>query len=211
MRHLSSTATSVFHVPGPTAPPSMAAAGTRLVVAALSVCAALAGTGCIFQNIGSTERLNDAVRGLNDELRWSRLDLASERVAPRYQPAFADKHRSWGRTIQIADTEYLAVRLSDDRDTAVSTIAVSWYELSTMTLRQTVVRQRWRRGGGTYLLSAEDVAEGDASLLALPPPPVTDDELDPDDLGASGEPEAVSRVGARRNPDDGSIELAQSP
>jgi hypothetical protein len=126
--------------------------------------------GCIFHNVGSEERLRDAVVELNDQTRWGRMDTAIERVHPAYRREFVRSHQQWAQRIQIADVELLNVQIADSRARATITVALSWYAFDTMELRQTVVRQRWRREGAAYFLHSEEVMGGDASLLPEPPP-----------------------------------------
>ena len=142
-------------------------AGVAVLVIGLS--------GCIFQNLSPTRRLTDQVYALNDETRWGRVDLASQRVAPEYRVAFLQTHRSWGRDIQIADTDLTNVVMAPDSDSATSLIAVSWYDQRTMTLHGSVLEQQWKRLEDHYVLETERVIDGDESLLT---PPETEEDDD---------------------------------
>lgn len=144
-----------------------------LLVSAL--CLPLLG-GCLFHNISPAERLRDAVVGLNDQARWSRMDLAVENVAPVYRAEWRATRHDWGRNIQIGDVEILDVTMVPDTDEAVSVVAISWYRYDTMTLRRTVLRQQWEHGSGAYFLRAEGVVDGDPDLIAPPPEPRGDEE-----------------------------------
>lgn len=124
--------------------------------------------GCIFQNMSPSERLKDAVIGLNDETRWTRLDLAIQRVEPTYRGTFSASRAKWGKQLQIADVELLDARFPEDSDDAVSVVSVTWYALSDMTLHTTVIKQSWTRGNSSYLLVSEDVMSGHEALLELP-------------------------------------------
>ena len=155
----------------------------------LTLCAPLLG-GCLFHNVSPGERLRDAVVGLNDQARWSRMDLAVENVAPAYRAEWRQTRHDWGRNIQIGDVEILDVTMAQDTDEAVSVVAVSWYRYDTMTLRRTVLRQQWQHGGGGYYLEGEAVVDGDPDLIA--PPPEEEDEAE-----QGGEtPEAVLTASA---------------
>lgn len=133
----------------------------------------LLASGCLVHNISAEEDLRDAVTELNEGLRWSRMDVAIPRVAPAYRPKFAAAHRQWGERMKIADAELVGVRIGEDRSKAVSTIAIRWYSLATMTVHQAVIRQRWERLKGGYFLVEETVVDGDPDVLA--PPPSDDD------------------------------------
>lgn len=126
--------------------------------------------GCMFQNIAPTERLGDAVNGINDETRWGRVDLAAQRVDPRFRSRFSASHARWGRQIQIADSEVTQMTLAEDGDTAISVVAVSWYQLDGMDLRVSVLEQKWKRSGNAFVLSRERVVDGDQELLAVAQP-----------------------------------------
>src|SRR6478672_3886228 len=85
-------------------------------------------SGCILQNLGTEERLRDAVVGYNDECRWGRIDLAAQRVMPAYRDRFRLSHHNWGRDYQIADSEIVHVETSgEEQEDAISTVIVRWY------------------------------------------------------------------------------------
>jgi|SRR5687767_975084 hypothetical protein len=126
--------------------------------------------GCIFHNVGSEERLRDAVVELNDQTRWGRMDTAVERVHPQYRREFVRSHRQWASTVHIADVELMQVQIAGSRERATITVALSWYSYETMELRNTVIRQRWRREGAEYFLHSEEVMGGDDSLLPAAEP-----------------------------------------
>ncbi len=126
--------------------------------------------GCMLQNVAPTERLGDAVNGITDETRWGRVDLAAQRVDPRFRAHFSASHTRWGRQIQIADAEVTQMTLADDGNSAVSVVAVSWYQLDAMDLRLSVVEQRWKRNGNEFVLSRERIVDGDNTLLAVARP-----------------------------------------
>ena len=141
--------------------------------------------GCIIHNIAPSERLRDAVVGLNDEARWTRMDLASVRVAPSYRDEWMRTHRAWGRDIQIGDVELLDVTLAGDNETAVSVVAVSWYSYDTMMLTRTVIRQEWTSAGRDFVLASEEVVEGDPRLITPPEPAAGEDDEPERELTAS--------------------------
>lgn len=131
-----------------------------------SLLACLLLSGCIFGNVSSEERLRDSVIELNDQARWSRIDLALAQVSPELRQHYRASHRGWGRSVRVADTEILGVEVGEDRSEATSTVAVRWYSTSTMTLAETTLHQRWTRDVGGYRLVEETVADGDPRLLA---------------------------------------------
>ncbi len=126
--------------------------------------------GCLLQNLSTSERLRDAVVGFNDECRWARTDLAVQRVMPDFRSDFRLGHLAWGRSIQIADQEILNVDASADEEngSAISYVAVRWYDTNGMILADTVLRQQWTKVRGGFMLVREEVMEGDARLIAIP-------------------------------------------
>lgn len=125
--------------------------------------------GCLLQNISASESLRDSVVGLNDELRWQRMDLAVDRVAPGFRSQFLQSHQRWGRDVQVADTELLRVRIDDESGNATSLVAVRWYSMRTMTLHQTTMEQSWERAGRHFVLTDESIVEGDERILVDSP------------------------------------------
>lgn len=122
----------------------------------------------MMQNLSATERLRDAVVELNDEVRWNRMDVAVQRVAPGFQEQFRYSHLQWGQQIQIADTEILGVKADKEKGEATSRIAVKWYDQSTMMIAATTLRQEWKKAGRGFMLMGETVEAGHPGLLTLP-------------------------------------------
>lgn len=145
--------------------------------------ACLALGGCIFQHFSPTQKLTDQAHALNDEARWSRIDLATQRVAPEYRRTFLTSHREWGGEVQIADADMTSIVLGDGEDAATSIVTVSWYDRATMEVRSTTLRQHWVQRDGAFLLSAEHVIGGDEALLDLPEDASADDAAAPPEDG----------------------------
>jgi hypothetical protein len=124
---------------------------------------------CLMGSLSPQKKLNDSIRDVNDSSRWGRIDLAIQYVEPTYRDTFLKSRYKWGRLFRIADTEVVRVELNSDKDRAVSLMSISWYRIDQMTLHHTIVRQKWKDYDGTYLLTAEDVFEGDALLMQAPP------------------------------------------
>ncbi len=127
-------------------------------------------SGCLIQNLSPETRLRDSVIELNEGARWGRMDVAAGHVSPAFQNQFRLSHVRWGRDIQIADSEILAVNAhtEDDGSGAVSRVAIRWYDHETMVIAQTIVRQSWQKHKQTFLLTNESVESGHPGLLAIP-------------------------------------------
>jgi hypothetical protein len=144
-------------------------------------------TGCLINNMSAGERLKDSVVGLNDEIRWARIDLAVQRVHPEFKAEYVANHHAWGENIQIADMDLLNMQLDDDMDAAMSVVAVSWYRYETMTIHRTVVQQKWELVSRSFVLRDERVLSGDPDLLAPPDEPEPEPDS-PDDTLARAAP-----------------------
>ncbi|MGE0784708.1 MAG: hypothetical protein AB7S26_03395 [Sandaracinaceae bacterium] len=139
---------------------------------------ALAGlllSGCIFQNLSSARVLQDTVYQLNDEARWARIDLASQRVTRDYRAAFLLSHRAWGHDVAIADIDATTIDMGDGEDTARSLVTVTWYDQRTMELSNTVLTQQWVRVDGSYFLDGETIVGGNEDLFEEVDPEIVEE------------------------------------
>lgn len=130
--------------------------------------------GCLFQNLTPARQLQDTVYQLNDETRWARIDLASEKVSPDYRARFVLAHRAWGHDIAIADIDPTHIQLAGEGESARSLVTVTWYDQRTMELSRTVLTQQWVHTDNGYRLDGETIVGGNEDLLA----PVSDEELE---------------------------------
>ncbi len=128
----------------------------------------LGATGCVFTNVTAEETLRDAVIGLNDEVRWNRIDLAAQRVDARFVGRFRATHHDWHRELQIADSEVVHVQMGEDRGRATARVTFRWYDERTLLLSETTLQQKWKRTMQGYMLIEEEVADGNDRLLRVP-------------------------------------------
>lgn len=138
-------------------------------------------SGCMFTGASAQETLRDAVVGINDEIRWNRMDLAVQRVTPGYRGEFRATHHDWHREIEIADSEIVHVEMGAEREEAASIVTFRWYRYSSMTLEETTIRQHWEKVPGGYLLTEEMVVEGEDALLEIPVALRDPEELEADE------------------------------
>lgn len=141
---------------------------SRLLRAALPLALLALAQGCIFNNVSTEETLRDAVVGLNDEVRWDRMDLATQRVAPSYRTAFSLTHHDWHEGMQIADSEIVHVQVGEDKEDAKAFIKIRWYDQRTMLVAETTLEQKWKKVGRNFVLVSEEVRAGDPRLIQLP-------------------------------------------
>lgn len=128
------------------------------------LCGCLLLFGCL-DEVSPAKQLNEAVNEMNKATRWGQLGTAAQMVEPTYRAQFADNHRHWGSQVQVADAEIMHIELQPGDETALAVIAYQWYEMSAMTLHQTVVRQRWTRVDGGYTLISEAIIQGDERIF----------------------------------------------
>src|SRR6188472_1243667 len=95
----------------------------RVLVLFCALCA-----GCIMANMTPTSRFQDAAYTLNDASRWGQVDTAMKFVAPGYLDGFVTRHRDWGGPISIADADLVRMKLADDHKSAMSEVALNWYD-----------------------------------------------------------------------------------
>jgi hypothetical protein len=125
---------------------------------------ALGLAGCL-NNMSSTRKIGDTVHDMNDQARWGRLGDAAQYVDPTYRGQYLANHKLWGSTVQLADAEVVHVQIAQGAEHATAFVTYSWYATDTMTLHQSVVRQRWQSLGSSYALISEVVVQGDPQLL----------------------------------------------
>jgi hypothetical protein len=131
---------------------------TAFVVLALPACPAPQTTGA---------RMQEAANDLNSNMRFGRIELAMEHVAPSAREEFLQHRRGWGSTVRVADYELLGAKLTAEADADV-TVRIAWYRPDQQDLRVTTVRQRWHDQKGDWQLVGEMRIDGDVGLLGEP-------------------------------------------
>jgi hypothetical protein len=148
----------------------------RKIVGLGAVCFAL--VGCTLANLTPQERFKDSTHTLNDASRWGRVDIASEQVSPKYRDRFVARHRDWGTTLSIADSDVTRMQIADDRQTALSEISVSWYQTGGISLRSSVITQQWEIENGNFRLVDEAIRVGDPNVFVEEEPTEGGDEAE---------------------------------
>jgi hypothetical protein len=115
-------------------------------------------------------RMQEAANDLNTNMRFGRVELAMERVAPAAREEFLQHRRGWGSSVRLADYELVGARLTAESDADV-TVRVAWYRPDEQDLRITTVRQRWHDEKGDWMLVGEIRLDGELGLLGEPNPP----------------------------------------
>lgn len=122
--------------------------------------------GCTLSNMTPQARFQDAAHTLNDAARWGQVDVATRYVSPAYMEVFLSRHREWGERISIADADVTRMKLGEDRNVAMSEVALNWYDTHGITTRTSVITQQWEGRRGSYVLVSETVRSGDPRIFA---------------------------------------------
>jgi hypothetical protein len=154
----------------------------------------------MFQNLSPATKLREAVQDGNEAARWGRMDIALEKVDRRYARQYALSHHDWGDGIQMADVDVESIQMAEDENVATVVVAFGWYDYDTMTLQRTVIRQKWSSvEAGGFVLTEEEIIDGNERLLEPPPEPEEDEEAASDESEeevASEDSEWVEEEGA---------------
>jgi len=133
------------------------------------------------------QRVQEAAYELNMGTRFSRMDMALERVAKAERAGFLTRHRKWHNEIRIDDIELAGVAFRDDGDAQLF-LQVVWHRMDGQDSHTTVVSQRWHDNKGTWLLAGEERAQGDVGLFGEAPPPAPPNEAGmPEQKAARGD------------------------
>jgi hypothetical protein len=133
-------------------------------VTAFAILLATPVLGCATQ-ADQRRRLMDQAQDLNVASRFGRLDVASQFAAPEAQPTFMQRRRSWGREIQILDTQLSHSQVKDENHAEVI-VQVDWTRANEGLLRTTWVKQEWNAGDrGAWKLEGEQQIDGDKGLF----------------------------------------------
>lgn len=120
--------------------------------------------GCASQ-ADQRRRLMDQAQELNVASRFGRIDVASQFASPEAQPTFMQRRRSWGREIQVLDTQIAHSQVKDQNHAEVI-VQIDWTRASEGLLHTTWVKQEWgSTGQGPWKLQAEQQVEGDKGLF----------------------------------------------
>lgn len=126
--------------------------------------------GCMLQSLTPQARMQETVFQLNDASRWNQLEAATQRVSPSYRARFRERHSSWGEAVNVADVDIVFMQLAEDKDSAVSEVALSWTDASGVHLHRSHVSQKWANEHGTFRLVDETITKGDRGLFVEPSP-----------------------------------------
>ena len=131
------------------------------LIAWLALAPALA--GCPMPD-SAAARMQSAASDFNTDVRFGRLSLAVEKVAPKEREEFLARRRTWTGRVEIADYELISAKMVEGEDAEV-VVKYDWYQLNVGDLHTSKIKQKWHSHKGRWLLEAESLDEGTPGLL----------------------------------------------
>jgi hypothetical protein len=108
--------------------------------------------------------MQQTAQEFNLDIRFGRMELAVEQVAPKYTDEFARRHRYWGSAVHVTDAETVGLRMKGSENCDIS-VRVGWYRAEEGDLHTTLVKQHWHLYNRGWLLDAEERIDGDIGAL----------------------------------------------
>ena len=128
---------------------------------------AAAFSGCMIQN--SKQKLSTSLQKYNVALRWGATEWAAEHVAPESREALLGR-RSEFDDIRVSGCTIGRVKLKG-KDQAIATVHIEWYSGRTLSLRTSVIEQKWKLRSGKWLIVSQRLVKGAPCPLFLPSNP----------------------------------------
>jgi hypothetical protein len=135
---------------------------TRIEVMLLAALLPLATLGCPTQT--GPARAQEAATAMNLDSRFGRMELASEKVAPRARDQWMAHRAGWHGKVRIVDTELAGLKMDKD-DEATLFVKVAWQRADEGDLRLTRLKQKWKDFRGSWQLVGEERLDGDVGLI----------------------------------------------
>jgi hypothetical protein len=143
----------------------------RLTLAALTVFCG----GCIIGAGYSTrDRVTQAAREYNDDVRWGRYEQAKKHVPNDYRKQFVDRHKALDDDLEIADYEMVALEIdkSDKKKTKVTAqVEYTWSLKRRGLVEKTSTKQLWEEHDGEWVMAREERVKGAPLTLFDEPQP----------------------------------------
>jgi hypothetical protein len=135
----------------------------RTALPAFALVALVTLAGCPMPE-NSAARMQSTASDFNVDVRFGRLSLAVDKVAPKQRDAFLARRKTWTGRVEIADYELISAKMLGGEDAEV-VVKYDWYELAVGDLHTSKIRQKWHSDKGTWLLEGEALEEGAPGLL----------------------------------------------
>ncbi len=124
--------------------------------------------GCPMGHQSPQARAQEAVRELNVNTRFNRMQIAADGVAPEARPAFFERRKHWGGAIRIGDYELAGFKMDEKQENVDVYVKVAWYRADEGDLHVTTLKQRWTDKKGSWKLVDEYRADGEIGLIGEP-------------------------------------------
>src|SRR5262245_29337966 len=122
------------------------------LLAVLALCA----SGCVFAAAYSTkDRFLQVAREFNEDVRWGRIDEASQKMSGDMRQRFYDRHKILEDELEIADQEMVALEIDkSDKKLTRANVKVEWtWSLKRRGIvERTTTKQAWEERGSTWVL-----------------------------------------------------------
>jgi hypothetical protein len=135
----------------------------RFALPAFALVASLPLLGCPMPD-SSAARMQSTASDFNTDVRFGRLSLAIDKVAPKEKEEFLARRKKWSGRVEIADYELISAKMVGNENAEVI-VKYDWYELAVGDLHTSKLRQKWASHGGTWLLESESLDDGSPGLL----------------------------------------------
>lgn len=138
--------------------------------APLVAVAALA-LACLSPTQRREESLVREARTFNDDLRWGRYEQLSTSLPREEAELFLARVGAVGDELVLADYEVTSVSFDPGSDKATVLVKLDWYSKRAMSLRSTVLDQRWEHQAGKWRMTKQRRLRGDRFPLVTEPAP----------------------------------------
>lgn len=148
---------------------------TAFFVLRALVCAALASSALVSCKHAYNETdFSIALAKHHSNLRWGRIENAALMVDPKLRAAFVAEWIGRQKTIELQEVEVAGMTTSEDGDVADVMLRIVYVEKDSMSVREVVVPEQWRRTSDGWLAVKPATLEVRAPEAELEPAPPTD-------------------------------------
>lgn len=109
---------------------------------------------------GMQNKLQEASRGYNRNLRWGDIDRAAEYLPVSSRSVFMSAHQDVDDALVIVDYQVTRLELNKERGTAASRAEIVWHTDDSLIVRTTQVDQVWQWYEGNWVLVDEHRSGG---------------------------------------------------
>jgi hypothetical protein len=119
---------------------------------------------CLQAACGSNQSQNNLRENLvrfNEGVRWGRLQDVMPYLYSENAEHFVETHKEFGKEIQLSDYEIINVTMMAENEKADASIQITWYRLSEMVVKTTILVQHWEKRGQDWMMIAEEIRSGE--------------------------------------------------